>query len=85
MNTKRITYKIYFKNVISMKIILNNSNSNLKHIIKIHNIYNKLKIRFVSTLKILKTILKKDKSHSNNENNDYIQNIIIENFNIHYF
>ena len=67
-----------------MKITLNNSNFNSKHVIRIYNIYNESKIRFVSILKILKLMLKKNKSFLKNENDIYIQNIIVKNFNIHY-
>ena len=84
LDIERMMYKTHFKNVISMKITLNNSDSNFKHVIKIHNVYNESKIRFASTLKILKSMLKKNKSHSNDEDDDYVQNVVIENFNIHH-
>ena len=77
-------YRTHFRDVISMKITLNNSDSSFKHVIKIHNVYNESKTRFASTLKILKTMLKENKSHSNDENDDYVQNVVIEDFNIHH-
>ena len=65
-------YRTHFKNVISMKITLNNLDSNFKHVIKIHNVYNESKTRFASILKTLKTMLEENKSHSNDEENDYV-------------
>ena len=74
-------YRTHFKNVISMKITLNNSDSNFKHVIRIHNVYNESETRLASTLKILKTMLEENKSHSNDEDDDYVQNVVVEDFN----
>ena len=67
-----------------MKITLNNFDSNLQHTMRIHNAYNESNTQFSSTLKTLKTIFRIDKKFVNDEIANYIQNIIMKNFNIHH-
>ena len=80
----RIVYKTHSRNVISIKITLNNFDSNLQYTMKIHNVYNESNIQFSFVLKTLKTMFRIDKKFVNDEIANYIQNVIINDFNIYH-
>ena len=67
-----------------MKITLNNFDSNLQYTIKIYNVYNESNTQFSFALKILKTMFRIDKKFVNDEIANYIQNVIINDFNIYH-
>ena len=67
-----------------MEITLDSSNPDSKHIIRVHNILNEPETRPAPALETLRSVLEEGKSHPDDENGNYIQDIAIRDFNIHH-
>ena len=82
----QIKIEIHFhsRDILTLEIRLESSNSNLIHSIWIRNVYNESNVTSASTLIKLQSILRNRTRYRDSNLNDFIEDIIIENLNIHH-